>query len=130
VQNDLITLFLALAAIEVWIFGLIAGHARARYGVVAPAMTGPPDWERLNRVHQNSIEQLVVFTPLLLVYAVIVGRETATWLAAAFVVARIVYAVGYARSAQGRAAGAALTMIVQGWLALGALIGFVVRAAR
>jgi glutathione S-transferase len=130
VQNDLIMLFLALAAIEVWVFGLITGRARVRYGVEAPATSGHPDWERLNRVHQNSVEQLVVFMPLLLVYAAVVGRETATWLAAAFVVARLVYAVGYARSAKGREAGAVLTFLVQGWLGVGAIVGLVVRLVR
>lgn len=126
---NVILLLVGLAAIEVLVFGMIVGRARGRYGVAAPATTGHPDWERLNRIHQNSIEQLVVFLPLFVLYAM-TARDTAPWLGGLFVVARVVYAVGYAKSPQGRSAGAGLTFLVQLWLALGVLLGYVLRIVR
>jgi uncharacterized membrane protein YecN with MAPEG domain len=128
-SSNVILLIVGLAAIEVWVFGLIVGRARGRYGVAAPATSGHPDWERLNRVHQNSIEQLVVFLPLFLLYAT-TARDTAPWVGALFVVARVVYAMGYAKSPAGRTAGAALTFLAQLWLALGVLIGISLRLVR
>ncbi len=126
----LVAVVTALAAIEVLVFGMLVGRARGTYGVQAPAMTGHPDWERLNRVHQNSIEQLVVFIPLLWTFATSVDQMWAVVLGVVFLVARIVYAVGYARDAGRRATGAILTAIVLGLLAVGSVVGYTVQIAR
>ena len=42
----------------------------------APATSGHPAWERLNRAHQNSLEQLVLFIPLFLAYCFNTGMQT------------------------------------------------------
>lgn len=41
------------------------GKARSQYEIKVPATTGHEIFERHYRVHMNSIEQLVVFFPLL-----------------------------------------------------------------
>jgi uncharacterized membrane protein YecN with MAPEG domain len=126
----LVALVTVLAAVEVMIFGFLVGRGRVTYGVPAPAMTGHPTWERLNRVHQNSIEQLVVFLPLLWTYQGSISQLWAFILGMVFVVARIVYAVGYVRDPERRAPGAILTFGVLTILALGSLIGYLVQIAR
>jgi uncharacterized membrane protein YecN with MAPEG domain len=125
-----VALVTALAAVEVLVFGMLVGRGRGTYGVEAPAMSGHPAWERLNRVHQNSIEQLVVFVPLLWAYALSVSQMGAAILGGVFIVGRVIYAVGYTRDAARRGPGAIITFIVQWILALGAVIGFVVQIAR
>lgn len=126
----LVTLIVVLAVIEVMILGFLVGRGREKYGVPAPATSGPPEWERLNRAHQNSLEQLVLFLPLFLAYCFNTGLQTGLVLGVLYLIARVVYAVGYVRDPARRAAGAFLTFAVQAWLAVGAVIGLVVKVAR
>ncbi len=130
VQVSVVTLIAVLAVIQVMVLGFLVGRGRAKYGVVAPATSGNADWERLNRAHQNSIEQLVVFLPLFTVYCFNAGLGTGIPLGIVFLIARIVYAAGYIRRAESRAAGAFATAAVQAWLAIGAVIGVVVKIVR
>ncbi len=58
-----VSLISVLATVEVLVLGFLVGRGRVTYGVPAPAMAGHPTWERLNRAHQNSLEQLVLFLP-------------------------------------------------------------------
>ena len=58
------------------VLGFLVGAGRETYGVPAPAISGHPDWERLNRAHQNSLEQLVLFMPLFLAYCFNAGMQT------------------------------------------------------
>ena len=58
-----------LAVLECMIFGVLVGRARGTYHVPAPATTGDPTFERYFRVHQNSMEALIVFIPSLLLFA-------------------------------------------------------------
>ena len=52
----------------------LVGRARAKYGVLAPAMTGHPDFERANRVHMNTLENLIIFIPAVWIFATYVER--------------------------------------------------------
>ena len=123
-------LIVVLATIEVLVLGLLVGRGRETYGVKAPATTGHPDWERLNRAHQNSIEQLVVFIPLFTAYFFNAEQTAGIALGVVFLVARVLYARGYVRQTERRRVGAILTAVVQGWLAIGAVVGLVVKIAR
>jgi glutathione S-transferase len=123
-------LVLTLAIAELIVFGALVGRGRAKYGVPAPATSGHPTWERLNRVHLNSIEHFVVFAPLFLMYAVVVGRFTAIGLGVAYLIARILYAVGYVRDPKQRAIGAGLTSLVELWLTVGLIGSLIWRFSR
>ena len=124
------TLVIVLAVVEVMVLGVMVGRGREKYGVPAPATTGHPTWERLNRAHQNSLEQLVLFIPLLFAYTLNVGLQTGIALGVVYLVARILYAVGYVRDPARRRVGAFLTFGVLTWLAIGAIVGLVVKIAR
>jgi hypothetical protein len=52
-----------LALVQYIVFGMLVGRARGKYNVPAPACSGDPIFERYWRVHQNTLEQLVVFLP-------------------------------------------------------------------
>jgi hypothetical protein len=53
------------ALVYTFILSGLVGAARAKAGVDAPAMTGQPDFDRAFRIHMNTIEQLVLFIPIL-----------------------------------------------------------------
>ena len=63
---DIVT---ALALLQYLTFGFKVGRARGRYAVKAPAVTGNELFERHFRVHQNTLEQLVVFLPGLYLFS-------------------------------------------------------------
>ena len=83
----------------------VAGHARGRYGIQAPATIGHEGFERAYRVQMNTIEQTVMFLPTLWLagrygFAGWAGIAGLVWL-----VGRVWYGVGYLRApgARGRA---------------------------
>jgi uncharacterized membrane protein YecN with MAPEG domain len=115
-----------IAALIVYIVmtGLV-GRARVKYNVKAPAMTGHPDFERANRVHQNTLESLIVFIPAVWIFGQYVSPLWGAGLGALFVVGRVIYAAGYLRAAEKRSVGAGLTGVVNIVLVVGALVGLV-----
>jgi glutathione S-transferase len=115
------TILLALA--EYIVMAGLVGRARGKYGIRAPAMTGHPDFERANRVHINTLENLIIFVPAVWIFATYVSPLYAAILGAAFVVARAVYAIGYLQAAEKRGIGAGVTGIVNVLLVAGGLIG-------
>ena len=44
---------------------VLVGRMRSKHGVHAPAVTGAPEFERAFRVQMNTLEQFVLFLPLL-----------------------------------------------------------------
>jgi hypothetical protein len=52
-----------LALVEYIVLVGLVGRARAKYGVKAPAISGPEAFDRIFRVQQNTLEGLVVFLP-------------------------------------------------------------------
>lgn len=118
-----VALVTVLALIEVMVFGFQVGQARQRYKIEAPATSGHPIFERYNRVHQNTIEQLIVFVPLVWIFATNVHAPTAVALGLLFVIGRAIYAAGYVRDPARRGTGAIITFAVLAVLALGSLAG-------
>jgi uncharacterized membrane protein YecN with MAPEG domain len=118
--------FVTVAAlIEYMVLGVLVGRARMKYGVAAPATTGHPMFERYFRVHQNTMEVLIVFVPGLWLFARYVNAGVAVALGLAFVAARIVYAMGYLKDPEKREAGAIATVVINAVLIIGSLIGLI-----
>jgi uncharacterized MAPEG superfamily protein len=124
---ELVFLVILLALIEYTVFTGLVGRARVKYGVRAPATTGNPDFERINRVHQNTLEALIVFIPAVWIFGLYLSVRWAAALGVLFIVARVIYAVGYMRAAEKRGPGAGLTGVTNAVLVVGAIVG-VVRA--
>lgn len=56
--------------------GMLVGRMRSKHGVHAPAVTGAPEFEQAFRVQMNTLEQFVLFLPILwlaTVYQVVSG---------------------------------------------------------
>jgi uncharacterized membrane protein YecN with MAPEG domain len=117
-----------LALIEYAVFGLMVGSARGRFGVAAPATTGEPTFERYFRVHQNTLEALIVFLPALWIFAHRVSYPAAFVLGVVFLAARAEYARGYIASPEGRSIGARLTFAVNAILLIGSVVGLLCHA--
>jgi hypothetical protein len=118
-------LVIALALIEFFLFGLAVARARARCGVPAPATGGNPEFERYFRVQMNTLEQLVIFVPSILLFGHYLGGYVAAALGLLFVIGRAVYFQGYTRSAEGRHFGFMLSVVPNIVLLVGALFGAV-----
>lgn len=112
-----------LVALEYLVLGSLVGAARARFGVAAPAVTGHETFERYLRVQQNTLEQLAVFYPGLLLFGVYVSETGATALGAVFFVGRALFAWGYIRDPEKRAPGFLISWIANLVLLVGGLGG-------
>jgi glutathione S-transferase len=117
-----------LALLQYSILGVMVGRARQRYGIEAPATTGNPDFERYFRVHENTLESLIVFLPAVWIFSLTVNYHIGVALGLLFIVARIVYARGYLNAAAKRAPGAMATGAINAILVLGSLIWIVIKA--
>jgi glutathione S-transferase len=116
-------LVLALALVEFLLFGLAVARARNRYHVPPPATTGNEMFERYLRVQMNTLEQLMIFVPSLLLFARYVNAYVAAALGALFIVGRALYFRGYVQSPEQRHAGFLIGAIPTFVLLAGALIG-------
>jgi glutathione S-transferase len=112
-----------LALVEYIVMAALVGRARAKHGVFAPAMTGHPEFERANRVHVNTLENLIIFVPAVWIFATYTSVLWAAVLGGLFVVARALYAIGYLQAAEKRSIGAGITGIVNIVLVVGGLVG-------
>jgi len=79
-----------LALLEYSVLGAMVGRARQKYGVEAPATTGNPDFERYFRVHENTLESLIVFLPAVWIFSLTVNYHFGVALGALFLIARII----------------------------------------
>lgn len=120
---ELVYFMIMLALLEYVAMAALVGRAREKFGILAPTMTGHPDFERVIRVHLNTLENLIIFVPAVWVFASYVSALWAAILGFVFVVARAVYAIGYLRAADKRSIGAAVTGLVDLVLVVGGLIG-------
>jgi glutathione S-transferase len=113
-----------LAALLFYVVTIVnVGRARGRYKIDGPAVTGHPDFERVVRVQMNTLEQLVAFLPALWLFALYLSPNWAATIGSAWIAGRVIYAIGYYRAADKRAAGFGITVLAFAALWLGAAWG-------
>lgn len=120
---ELVTIIIVLALVEYMVFGGFVGKARGTYGIHAPATTGNETFERYFRVHQNSLESLIIFIPSIVAFATYVHAETAAGLGLVYILGRIVYFRAYVKEPKSRALGTVLSSLPTVILLLGGGIG-------
>ena len=99
---------------------MLVGRMRGKHNVHAPAVTGAPEFERAFRVQMNTLEQFVLFLPVLwlaTIYPVVSGY-LAPGLGLIWIVGRILYSAGYMADAAKRSSG----FLIAGVALLGLLI--------
>ena len=116
-------LIIVLALIEYAVFGALVGRARGKHGVRAPACTGPDEFNRTFRVHQNTLEWLIVFVPCMWMFGTYISSSVAVGLGAAGIIGRAVYAWGYISGPEKRGPGMLLSGIANMALLIGSLVG-------
>ena len=80
-------------------------------------------FERYMRVHQNTMEQLVVFVPALWLFATYMSANVGALLGVVFIASRALYAVSYLRDPRSRTTGIASSIVVLVVLLAGAAVG-------
>jgi glutathione S-transferase len=116
-------LVIVLALVEFAVFGFAVGRARTRYHVPAPATSGHEVFERYYRVQMNTLEQLVLFLPAIVLFGRYLSAPIAAGLGVLFIVGRALYLQGYVRSPAKRHFGFGLSFFPNVALLVGALIG-------
>ena len=111
------------ALVLTFVLSLRVGNMRRKHGVKAPASTGHPEFEAANRIHQNTIEQLVLFLPVLWLGLYVLGDAITGLIGAVWIIGRIVYANAYARDPASRGPGMGITMLPTVVLLLASLWG-------
>lgn len=116
-----------LAVLFVFYTGLRVGQMRGKHKIDAPATTGNPEFERTYRVQMNTLEQFVIFLPLLWLatsYFKMVG-----WLPAAlgvvWLIGRFMYMQGYIAAPEKRSSGFLISLLATAGLLILAVIGIV-----
>jgi len=116
-------LVIGLALAEFIVFGLAVARARDRYGVRPPATTGHEVFERTFRAQMNTLEQLVIFLPSIVMFAHYINAPVAAALGAVFVIGRALFFRGYVKSVEARHVGFNVSAFANLALLIGALFG-------
>ncbi|HTT98006.1 MAG TPA: MAPEG family protein [Rhizomicrobium sp.] len=125
----LLTAVVTVIAVLVFFWtGFRVGGARGKYEIKAPATTGHPEFECAYRVQVNTLEQIVIFLPLLwlsnsyfMLYALATPILGVIW-----IIGRILYATGYtAANPGGRSTGFLIAGIATLGLLITTIIGLV-----
>jgi len=117
-----------LAALAQYLFFSIrVGMARGKYGIEAPATRGDETWERLFRVQMNTLEQLIVFLPALVLFSLYVSDSWAVLPGLVYLAGRQLYSHEYVTNPKSRGPGMGMTFIANAALMVGALAGVILK---
>ena len=113
----------SLALLLYLVLTVNVSRARGRCNISAPAITGDAAFERVCRVHQNTLEQLVVFLPSLWLFSTFVSPVWGGGIGFLWVLARVFYAWSYYRDPASRGPGFAVSGICSLVLLVGSIGG-------
>jgi uncharacterized MAPEG superfamily protein len=103
------------------------GGMRGKYDVKAPATSGHPEFDKAYRVQMNTLEQIVIFLPLLwlsnayfMTMPYLTGALGLVW-----IVGRIIYALAYQADPSKRSLGFTTSLLATAGLLITTVIGLV-----
>ena len=119
---ELVAIITVLALMQFIFFGMRVGQMRGKHGVKAPDMSGDPEFMRMFRIHQNTMEQLIVFVPALWIFAHYWDPKWGAAIGLIYIASRFVYYLGYLKDPKDRGRGfgigfAAITVLLIGSIA-------------
>jgi len=115
------TLIVLLALLQYVFFTIRVGISRGKYHVDAPSCEGDETWERMFRVQQNTMEQLVVMIPASFAFAHYLNAQWVLLPGAIFIIGRFLYSAEYVKDPKSRVLGMSLTFLANIILVVGAL---------
>ncbi len=128
---ELIALVTVLIALEYFYLSIMVGKCRGETGIDAPTCTGDPKFERVFRVQQNTLEQLIIFYPALWIFGYYANAydhaEVGAALGLVFLIGRIIYARGYVQDAAKRGPGFIVGALALAILLIGDLVMILMR---
>ena len=89
----------------------LVGRTRGRHKIFPPNMSGHPEVERALRVQGNTVEQVVIFLPLLWVATLYFHGWIPAALGLVWCIGRVLYALGYMKEANKRGPGFAIASL-------------------
>ena len=116
-----------LSVVFVFYTGLNVARMRGKHKIDAPAVTGNAEFERAYRVQLNTLEQVVVYLPLL--WIATSYFKMLPWLPALFgliwVIGRFLYLQGYMVAPEKRSMGFLITSVATLGLLILSIVGIV-----
>jgi glutathione S-transferase len=120
------TAIVTLLAVALYFFlATRVAVARGKFGVKLPAITGDPDFERIFRVHMNTLEWMPTFLAPLWLCALYFNDVAAAVLGLVWIGGRIVYFTGYRQATEQRLPGFFIQATACFLLFIGAVVGIV-----
>ena len=122
---EAMTIVTIAALMQFMYFSIEVGKMRQKHGVKAPAMSGDGEYERANRVHQNTMEQLVVLLPAMWICGQYFNPQWAAGLGVVFIIARFMYRSVYMKDPSNRTLSFTIGFLATAALMLGSVVGAV-----
>jgi glutathione S-transferase len=120
------TAIVTLLAIALYFFlATRVAVARGKFNVALPATSGNPDFERVFRVHMNTLEWMPIFLPSLWLCAIYLNDAAAAALGLVWIGGRVLYFVGYSKAVEKRLPGFFIQSAACILLFIGAIVGIV-----
>lgn len=123
---EFVAIVIVLALMQYFVFGMLVGKARGTYEVHAPAMSGHPIFERYYRVHQNTLEMIVMFIPAIVLFSYLVRPDIAAAIGAVYLVGRVIYLRAYVADPAKRGLGFMVSILPVLVLLLGSGVAAVI----
>jgi uncharacterized MAPEG superfamily protein len=108
---EFVAIVIVLALLQYFVFGLLVGRARAKFDVHAPAVTGHPVFERYYRVHQNTLELMIMFIPAIVLFGYWVRPDLGAGIGFIYVIGRVIYLRAYISDPARRGLGFGLSIL-------------------
>ncbi len=99
--------------------------ARGKFNVRLPETAGHPEFERIFRVHLNTLEWMPIFLAPLWLCAIYLNDIAASALGLVWIGGRILYFIGYRKDAEKRLPGFFIQSTACAVLFVGAFVGIV-----
>lgn len=126
---EAVVIVTVLALAQYMFFGVQVGAARQKSGVKAPATTGETQFECVNRVHQNTLEQLIVLIPAMWMFAKFVNPMWGAGMGVVYLIGRFIYRAEYLKDPSTRTLGFSLSFlpgaVMSLWVLVVAVIAYV-----
>jgi len=122
---EYVAIVVLLSLLEYIFFVGMTGKARGTYSINAPAISGDENFERMFRVQQNTLEQLIIFIPAIFLCAYYLHALAAAGIGVFFIIGRAIYYKGYISDPKKRGTGFVITFFTSVILILGGLGGIV-----